>query len=175
MVKKKCFNFHQKEINCLLELTDEMLPISEKEWEELAMWHQSFFPEHNHKNDSLKQKFNSIAKKGPLTGSPDCPEYVWYAKAIMNKIAIETDGSTGSGVPGEMSENFDSKFGDADNDDKDSNDEYGIGSEDSWLKMNKVNSFLTLPLTNLHTVTASFFMANTAVSYTCSFNKEIKK
>ncbi len=52
----------------------------------------------------------------------------------MNKIAIKTDGSTGSGVAGKMSENFDSEFGDADNNDEDKNEEEnGIGSEDSGL------------------------------------------
>ncbi len=52
----------------------------------------------------------------------------------MNKIAIKTDGLTGSGVAGEMSENFDSEFGNATDDDEDNNEEYnGIGSEDSGL------------------------------------------
>ena len=128
MVKKKGFNFRQKEIDCLLDLIDEMLPISGKEWEELAMRHNSFFPEHDRNAESLKRKFYSIAKKGPPTGSPNCPEYVRYAKAIMNKIAIETDGSTGSGVAGEMSENVDSKFGVVDKDDVDNNDDFGIFS-----------------------------------------------
>ncbi len=135
MVKKKGFNFCQKEIDCLLELINEMLSISGKEWEELAMRHHSFFPEQDHNADLLKQKFYTIAKKGPPTGSPNCPEYVWYAKAITYKIAIKSDGLTGSGVTGEMSENFDSEFGKADNDDEDNNEKYnGIGSEDSGLK-----------------------------------------
>ncbi len=103
---------------------------------------QLIFPEHDRNAESLKQKFYSIAKKGPPTGSPNCPEYVRYAKAIMKKIAIETDGSTGSGGAGEMSENFDSEFGDADDDDEDKNEEEnGIGSEDSGLERNKDNSF----------------------------------
>ncbi len=100
---------------------------------------QLIFPEHDRNAESLKQKFYSIAKKGPPTGSPNCPEYVRYAKAIMNKIAIETDGSTGSGVAGEMSENFDSEFGDADDDDDDNEEYNGIGSEDSGLKKNEDN------------------------------------
>mmetsp|Transcript_12474 Transcript_12474/g.26515 ORF Transcript_12474/g.26515 Transcript_12474/m.26515 type:complete len:88 (+) Transcript_12474:3-266(+) len=87
------------------------------------MRHHSFFPEHDRNGDSLKRKFYRIAKKGPPTGSPDRPDYVRYAKAIMNKIAIKTDGSTGSGVPGETSENFDSEFGDVDDDNEDENEE----------------------------------------------------
>ncbi len=58
----------------------------------------------------MKQKFYTVAKKGPPTGSPNCPEYVQYTKAIMIKIAIKTDGSTGAGAAGEMSDNFDSEF-----------------------------------------------------------------
>ncbi len=90
------------------------------------MQHHSFFPEHNRNSDFLKQK--SIEKKGPPTSSPDCLEYVQYAKAIMNKIAIEIGGSTGSDVAGELSENFDCEFGDVGNDNE---DKYGISSEDS--------------------------------------------
>ncbi len=85
------------------------------------------FPEHNHNSDLLKGKFYSITKKGPPACSPDFPEFFWYAKVIMNKIAIETDGSTGSGVSDEMSQNFDDEFGEANNDDKHNNDKYGIG------------------------------------------------
>ncbi len=93
------------------------------------------FLEQDRNTDFLKQNFYTVAKKGPPIGSSDCPEYVQYAKAIMNKIAIKTDGSTGSGVAGEMSKNFDSEFDDAENDDEDNNEEYnGVGSEDSGLK-----------------------------------------
>ncbi len=49
------------------------------------------FPEQDCNADLLKQKFHTITKKGPPTGSPNCLEYVQYAKAIMNKIAIKTD------------------------------------------------------------------------------------
>ncbi len=75
------------------------------------------FPEQDCNAESPKQKFYTIAKNGPPTGSPNCPEYVWYAKASMNKIVIKTDCLTGSGTAGEMSDNFDSEFGDVDNDD----------------------------------------------------------
>ncbi len=145
MVKKKCFNFCQMEIDCLLELIDEMLPISGKEWEELASQHHSFFPEQDCNTDPLKQKFCTIIKKGPPTGSSNCPEYVRYAKAIMNKIAIKTDGSTGSGVAGEISENFDSEFGNANKDNNDNDDKYnGIGSDDSGLKRKEGNLFFDI-------------------------------
>ncbi len=108
------------------------------------------FPEQDCNGDSQKQKFYSIAKEGPPTGLPNCPECVWYAKTIMNKISIKTGGLTGSGVAGEMSENFSSEFGDVDDDDEDNKEEYnGIGSEDSWLKKTKTILFLTFPLTNL--------------------------
>ncbi len=66
------------------------------------MLHHSFFPEQDCNADLLKQKFYTIPKKEPPTSSPNSPEYVQYAKAIMDKITIETDGLTGSGVTGEI-------------------------------------------------------------------------
>ncbi len=62
MVKKTGSNFYQKEIDCLLELINKILPIIGKEWEELAMRHHSFFPEQDCNADSLKQKFYTIEK-----------------------------------------------------------------------------------------------------------------
>ncbi len=40
-----------------------------------------------------------------------------------------------------MSENFDSQFGNANDDDEDDDGEFGIGSEESGLTTDKVNSF----------------------------------
>ncbi len=44
------------------------------------------------------------------------------------------DGSMGSGVAGEMSENVDSEFGDVDKDYIDNDDDFGIGAEDFELE-----------------------------------------
>ncbi len=56
----------------------------------------------------------------------------------MHKITIKTDGLTGSGVAGEMS-NFGSEFGDAEDYNEDDDEYNGISSEDSGLKREEVN------------------------------------
>ncbi len=109
--KKKGYNFWQNEIDWLLELTDKLLPINGKEWEELARKHYTFFPKHNLNGDLLKHKFYNIAYQGPPTGASDYLAYVRYAKAIKCRIIDDTDGSTRWGVA-ETSENFDRKFAD---------------------------------------------------------------
>ncbi len=41
--ENKGSNFCQKKINCLLKLTNKMLPISRNEWDEIAIQQNSFF------------------------------------------------------------------------------------------------------------------------------------
>ncbi len=86
----------QKEIDCFLELTDKLLPISDKEWEEHKWQCYTFFSKHNQNGDLLKHKFYNIENRGPPAGASDCPAYVKYAKAVKRKIIDDADGSTRS-------------------------------------------------------------------------------
>ncbi len=79
MVTKKGFNFCEKEIDCLFELIDEMLHISRKEWEELAMQHHSFFSAQECNAELLKLKFIAIAKKDPQSAHP----VVWNMSGML--------------------------------------------------------------------------------------------
>ena len=75
---------------------DEILPVTTTEWDTVAERHYTFFPEFSRTGESLKRKFNSIAKRSGPLGDPNCPPYVRKAKAVKKKIIEKTDGSTGS-------------------------------------------------------------------------------
>ncbi len=79
MVKKKCFNFCQKETYCHLKLIDEMLAISGEEWEELTMQHHSFFPEQDCNADLSKQKIIPLQRKDPQSAHP----IVWNMSGML--------------------------------------------------------------------------------------------
>ncbi len=81
-MKKKGCNFHQEKINSIFELTDEMLFISGKEWDELVVQHNSFFQNTFGVVICWRNIYN-IAKKGQPTGFPHFLEYIFYAKTIM--------------------------------------------------------------------------------------------
>ena len=49
------------------------------------------FPEFSRTGESLKRKFNSIAKRSGPSGDPNCPPYVRKAKAVKKKIIEKTD------------------------------------------------------------------------------------
>lgn len=110
-----------------------MLLVSGKESNKLAMQHHSYFQNTPGTVICRRKIFTycSIVKKGLPTCSPYCLVYVKFAKSIMHKITKETEGLTGSGVKGEMSEKFDCEFGDInEGNNKDDDDYNGIGTED---------------------------------------------
>ncbi len=96
MPGRKKENYRVAEIESLIEIVDEILPVTTTEWDTVAERHYTFFPEFSRTGESLKRKFNSIAKRSGPSGDPNCPPYVRKAKAVKKKIIEKTDGSTGS-------------------------------------------------------------------------------
>ncbi len=93
MPKKQWFRV--SEIENMLDLVQEVLPISSPEWDSIAEKHSETFPEQNRTGDTLKRKFCKICLRTPPTGNPNCPAYVKRAKDIRDMIVGKTDGSTG--------------------------------------------------------------------------------
>ncbi len=98
-IKNKGPTYRSGEIDCLLELTQEKIPISGEDWEDIARQHNLRYPEKERSGESLKRKFFSLAKTKARTGDPTIPPEIAKAKKIMQDIVEETDGSTGSAHP----------------------------------------------------------------------------
>jgi hypothetical protein len=49
----KAENFTQAEINCLLELIKEIMPLSTSQWQKVVNEHIMYFPDTNHNVDGL--------------------------------------------------------------------------------------------------------------------------
>ncbi len=94
--KNKGPKYRSGEIDCLLELAQEKIPISGEDWDDIAREHYIRYPDKDRNGDSLKRKFYSLAKTKARTGDPTIPPAVAKAKKIYREIVQETDGSTGS-------------------------------------------------------------------------------
>ena len=67
-------NYSTSELECLNECVAAVLPISGAEWEMVAHSHCVYYPGRTW--ESLRKKFNEVARKSIPTGDPNCPPYV---------------------------------------------------------------------------------------------------
>ncbi len=86
------------EINCLLKIIEEILPIGPNDWDRVTERHCSYYPGNGRTCDTLKRKFSSLYNHKKPTGDPNCPPYVRQAKRIRNLIKAEMDVSDGEGL-----------------------------------------------------------------------------
>ncbi len=97
---------------------DEIVPIGNPEWECVWERHNSCYPNKDWTVESLKRKFQELAKKKVSTGDPYCPPHIIYAKHFYRKIVEATDGSTGgSNLKGNLEDDDDDKDIDGDKED----------------------------------------------------------
>ena len=89
--------YTRAEIDSMLDLVEEHLPISAEEWEVVARKHRENFPDLNRARESMKRKFSMIALRKAPTGDPDIPSYVRRAKTIKSSIEERAGGSDGGG------------------------------------------------------------------------------
>jgi hypothetical protein len=83
------------EIDCLLEIIDEVLPIGPNDWDRVTKRHVSFYPGLGQTRESLRRKFSSLYNHKKPTGDPTCPAYIRNAKRIWECIKEEMDVSDG--------------------------------------------------------------------------------
>ena len=103
---RRGFKFTVSEIEHLLETIEDVIPIGNPDWERIWQEHSARYPTKERTSESLKRKFQELARKKNLTGDPNCPPYVRAAKRIFHKIVQATDGSTGgSEVDDDFEEN----------------------------------------------------------------------
>ena len=123
MVKgKRGAKFTIAELERLLDVIDEILPIGAPDWEKVWDRHVSNFPKKERTVESLKRKFQELARKKIPTGDPECPPHIRNAKRIFRKIVLASDGSTG-GSDGSENENDDDGEEDTMDDDEEDEEE----------------------------------------------------
>ena len=121
VMARRGFKFTVSEIEHLLETIEDVIPIGNPDWERIWQEHSARYPTKERTSESLKRKFQELARKKIPTGDPNCPPYVRAAKRIFHKIVQATDGSTGgSDVDDDFEETGvernDDKAGDEDDD-----------------------------------------------------------
>ncbi len=90
---KRGFKFTTDELESLAESVKEFVPISGTEWEQVWNGHISIFPNRNWTAESLKCKFQEIARAKIPTGDPECPRHIRMAKqAYRQRMAQQVRG-----------------------------------------------------------------------------------
>jgi hypothetical protein len=92
---RRGFKFTVVEIENLLETIEDVIPIGNPDWERIWQEHLARYPTKGRTSESLKRKFQQLARTKIPTGDPNCPPYIRDAKQIYYKIVQATNGSTG--------------------------------------------------------------------------------
>jgi hypothetical protein len=90
--KKRGLKFTVEELEDLLAIIDEVVPIGNTEWEEIWERHNKGYAERDRTVESLKCKFQELVRKKIPTGDPNCPRYVRYSRLGKSKIQTSHSG-----------------------------------------------------------------------------------
>ena len=90
---KRGAGYCQIEIDSLLDLLEEHLPLSTTEWERIEHLHRCRFPAEDRTQESLKRKFQDLYRTKAPTGDPNIPNDVRRAKEILKKMQMRTCAS----------------------------------------------------------------------------------
>jgi hypothetical protein len=86
-------NYSLDEIDSLLDLIEDELPISATLWENIQKSHLSRYPDQRRGVDSIKRKFKELYSKRVKTGDPNCPQEVCRAKRLRHQIIESMNAS----------------------------------------------------------------------------------
>ena len=86
-------NYSLDEIDSLLDLIEDELPISATLWENIQKSHLSRYPDQRRGVDSIKRKFKELYSKRVKTGDPNCPQEVRRAKQLRHQIVESMNAS----------------------------------------------------------------------------------
>ena len=87
--------FTEAEVDGLLDVIEDLLPISPNDWDRVAERHCTYYPGLGRTRESLKRKFASLYNHKKPTGDPTCPATVHRAKQVWERIKEEMDVSEG--------------------------------------------------------------------------------
>lgn len=94
-VARRGDGFTDRELDGLLSLLKEKLPLGRDEWEIVAHMHNEVFPGHGRVADSLKRKFSKLYRTRVPTGNPHIPAPVKRAKRIREEMIERADMGDG--------------------------------------------------------------------------------
>lgn len=69
-------SFATKEIEHLLDVMEEIVPIGPTEWDIVEAKHNALFEDKGRNKDTLKRKFQSLYLTRIPTGDPTCPPHI---------------------------------------------------------------------------------------------------
>ena len=83
------------ELEFLLHLIEQRLPVGGEEWAKVAELHDKEYPENQRDKDSIKRKYSKLYLAKMPTGDPSCPWSVRRAKSINEQIKRKCDITEG--------------------------------------------------------------------------------
>ena len=98
---RRGFKFTTQEIESLLDIIEEIIPIGNPDWEKVWDKHMVCYPKKERTPKLLRRKFRDLAKSKVPTGDPNCPPHIHAAKCIYPLIVKVTDGSDGESGGGD--------------------------------------------------------------------------
>ncbi len=93
-------NFSKTEINIILNIIEDVVPIGSEEWKQVETRHRQHYPQLDRSRDTLKRKFRQLYGSRPGTGNPTIPQEVRKAKDILGAIKSKQNVSDGEGSGG---------------------------------------------------------------------------
>ena len=94
---KRGLGFAIDEVNGLLDVIEELLPIGPHEWDTVEREHALRFPDKDRNKEGLKRKFTTLYLTKLPTGEPNCPPEVRRAKRIYEELKKTSELSDGEG------------------------------------------------------------------------------
>ena len=91
--KKRGFKFTTHELESLADAVEDIIPMSNTDWDTVSEVHNESFPGLNMTSDSLKRKFQEMARTKIPTGDPNCPHHIRIAKRAYYKLIKASDCS----------------------------------------------------------------------------------
>ena len=79
---RRGFKFTVQEMESMLEVIDDIVPIGNPDWERVWDRHNARYPIKEWTAESLWRKFQTLVKKKMKTGDPNCPPHICHAKRI---------------------------------------------------------------------------------------------
>jgi hypothetical protein len=95
--EKRGYKFNIRKLESLVEAVEELVPISNTECEWVWDRHIALYPLQDQTIESLKCKFQEMARAKIKTGDPNMPPHSCGAKRAYFAIVKKTDGSTCGG------------------------------------------------------------------------------
>jgi hypothetical protein len=95
---KRGAGYTTHEINALLDLLAEHLPLSAIEWKRVVEEHKVNFPAEDRSLESIKRKFQDLYRVKAPSGAPDIPPEVYRAKEIQKARDERTHASDCEGA-----------------------------------------------------------------------------